>query len=340
MNIEISRVIGDAVFGLSGAATAAIAAQYAADYKVVSSTDNSIKSEQIAKAAGSLYERTQLIIRDFCLSMLHPPVFPPASTAVPLKCAKSEDVETFLDGASDIAVVKLKKMVIPGQIVLAAGKAQDGQSATITVESKGKGAGGAGATAVFDVSLRNFGTKVSISPSVLFITRVAVNTADLARTKPRFTGDTAPVSNPIAPVSGAPFPGVSLLFTHYHRGVHRVEDDLKALLDKDERPLYFRARSSKSDKFLNALAPGLGVNTTFMSFSDPRDFDVTTSQFTKTTGSSFQLGVGPVVSLFNNAVQLTYGRNWNVDQRQYYFGMGFGFVEVGKTFASFIKKQQ
>jgi len=168
---------------------------------------------------------------------------------------------------------------------------------------------------------------------------VAVNSADLTRKTERFKNDPAPVSNPIPSLSGSPFPGVSLLLTHYHRGLNDDSEPAFKLPGNKEERLHFRARSSNYDKFLSALAPGMGVNTTFMSFSEPRDFDPATNQFTKTNGSTFQLGVGPVVSIFNNAVQFTYGWDLNVDQRRRYFGIGFGFVEVGKTFASFLKKQ-
>jgi hypothetical protein len=329
-NEDISRALGNKVFGLSAPTVAAIAKQYEADFEILLAKDKTTP-EQVLASATSLYDRTQLIIRDFCVTM--------KEEKINKDCSNATQVDNFLNEKANEHLESLKRLTVPGQIVLPSVNAQDGQSLTVIVESKAKGAAGAGPKAVFDIKIRNLGTKMSISPTVFFITRVAVNSADLTRKTARFKDDPAPVSNPISSLSGSPFPGVSLLLTHYHRGLNDDSNPAVEALGNREERLRFRARSSNYDKFLNAIAPGIGVNTTFMSFADPRDFDPSTNQFTKTNGSNFQVGVGPTISIFNNALQFTYGWNLNVDQRRRYVGIGFGFVEVGKTFASFLKKQ-
>ena len=60
--------------------------------------------------------------------------------------------------------------------------------------------------------------------------------------------------------------------------------------------------------------------------------------FTTTTGSNFEVGAGIVGSLFDNNLQFTYGFNLNADRKRAYFGIGFGFVEVGKRLAAFISQ--
>jgi hypothetical protein len=329
LNVEISRVVGNTLLGLSGSTTASIATQYQSDFDILTTKDKTYGADEMSSAASRLYERNQLITRDFCVAI---------AAAKAGNCNDVTAVDSFLNKESQRQVAVLRDLRVPGQIILPSAKAQDGQSLLLTVESKAKGGGGSGSKAVFNIVMKNFGTKVSISPTVFFITRVAVNSADLTRKAAQFKGDPAPQSNPITSLGGAPFPGVSFLLTHYHRGLSYGEDPVLApLVNKDER-INFRARSTTSDKFLSGLAPGIGVNTTFMSFTDARDFDVSTNQFTKTSATTFQLGVGPAVSLFNNALQFTYGWNLNVDQRRRYFGIGFGFVEVGKTLAGFVKK--
>jgi hypothetical protein len=46
-----------------------------------------------------------------------------------------------------------------------------------------------------------------------------------------------------------------------------------------------------------------------------------------------------VVSLFDNMAQFTYGWNLQVTTRRDYWGLGFGFLEVGKTLGGLIKSK-
>jgi hypothetical protein len=88
------------------------------------------------------------------------------------------------------------------------------------------------------------------------------------------------------------------------------------------------------------LAPGIGINVTFMNFGDPRDFDPAANDgngaFTNTNGTNFEVGAGVVGSLFDNNLQFTYGYNLNAGRKHSYFGVGFGFIEVGKRLAGFL----
>jgi hypothetical protein len=58
-----------------------------------------------------------------------------------------------------------------------------------------------------------------------------------------------------------------------------------------------------------------------------------------TNGSSFEIGTGPVISLFNNRIIATYG--WNLMQpvKREYWGLGFGFIQIGRDVASFFKSK-
>jgi hypothetical protein len=94
------------------------------------------------------------------------------------------------------------------------------------------------------------------------------------------------------------------------------------------------------------LAPGIGVNVSFMNFSTG-DFDADIKDasgnrvggFKASSGGSLQVGVGVTGSLFSNAVQFTVGRNLQVDdKRPWYAGVGFGFIQVAQELAKLAKK--
>jgi hypothetical protein len=58
--------------------------------------------------------------------------------------------------------------------------------------------------------------------------------------------------------------------------------------------------------FMRTLAPGFGFAALFLQFGNQHP----KSDSTHVSGSPFQFGIGPVVTFFNNALQVTYG--WNL----------------------------
>jgi hypothetical protein len=74
-----------------------------------------------------------------------------------------------------------------------------------------------------------------------------------------------------------------------------------------------------------------------MNFNDP-SFDLAANQFVNTSGTNVQVGAGIIGSLFDNKLQLTYGWNLNVERRRTYFGVGFGFIEIGKELSKHIAR--
>jgi hypothetical protein len=90
---------------------------------------------------------------------------------------------------------------------------------------------------------------------------------------------------------------------------------------------------SRGNGFTRLLQPGIGVNVSFMNWDDAA-FDVATGQFAAgTTSSNVNVGMGPQFSLFNNVLQFTVGWNLNVRTRRPYFGIGVGFIEIGRKIA-------
>ena len=85
-----------------------------------------------------------------------------------------------------------------------------------------------------------------------------------------------------------------------------------------------------------------------MNFDDP-GFDLNANKFVNTTGQTVQVGVGVVGSLFDNALQFSYGWNLNAsrkgpimpgvdrDRKRQYFGIGFGFLDVVEQVGKFVK---
>ncbi|HEY7617181.1 MAG TPA: hypothetical protein VH744_10285, partial [Terriglobales bacterium] len=100
---------------------------------------------------------------------------------------------------------------------------------------------------------------------------------------------------------------------------------------------YFKRGDSKGNTFLRALGPGVGMNVSFMNFNDP-SFDLAANQFVNTSGTNVQVGAGIIGSLFDNKLQLTCGWNLNVERRRTYFGVGFGFIEIGKELSKHIAR--
>ena len=225
------------------------------------------------------------------------------------------------DWTEDIART-LQAYLVAGQMFLGASGVKPGDTVILRVEAKESAGAPIGIPAQFQFKIRDRRTRVAVSPSLLFIKRLDVTEADIATTNP----------NAIKPVNFSPFPGVTFGATFHSRGLKKVSN----------KPWEWEASPSGRNRFLGALAPGIGINVTFMNFGDPRDFNPTANMgaggFTTTTGSNFEVGAGIVGSLFDNNLQFTYGFNLNADRKRAYFGIGFGFVEVGKRLAAFISQ--
>lgn len=204
----------------------------------------------------------------------------------------------------------LRTYLVEGTIDLAKNDAASGDILTLTLEAQGPDQQQTGARAEFRIRVANYGWKAGVEPSLFFVKRIGVNEADANRPS------TSPIKS-LQPVRFSPFPGVNLAASYY--GSHT-------------------AKAS----FLHILAPGLGVNATFMTFGAKRDFDPLANngagQFTTVNGSSFELGTGPVVSLFGNRISVTYGWNLMASDRRTYWALGFGFLSLGKDLAGLIKK--
>jgi hypothetical protein len=318
--VQVTGLIGNEIFGVSTATLQAIATEYADDLKVLNANNTFNPA-----ASTRLLDRTKLVLRDICLA---------ARDAVPaIHCDNGAEMDAFFESGKKEAIRLMRGLAVDGKIMLGSAKGKDGDTLRLRIEAASKAAAGGAATTEFEINLKNYGAKISISPSLLFITRAAVNDADLKRVVKTFDSAGKPVdqANPIKALSGSPNPGVTFALTGYHRGQELKEDPTS------KRKILV-ARSNRKDKLLSGLAPGVGVNATFMSFADPRDFDPASNQFTKTSGKNFQIGAGLIGSVFNNAVQFTYGFNLNETQKRRYFGFGFGFIEVGKALAGYIKK--
>jgi hypothetical protein len=78
------------------------------------------------------------------------------------------------------------------------------------------------------------------------------------------------------------------------------------------------------------LEPGIGVNVSFMNWSDPA-IDKATGQTTPNTStSSVQVGTGVILTFFSNVLQFTAGANLNANKYRFYWGIGFSFVNLAE----------
>lgn len=215
---------------------------------------------------------------------------------------------------------QLRQYLVPAQIFLGANDVKPGDTVTLRIEARESAGSAIGVPAQFLLIVRDRGTRVAVSPSLLFIKRLGVTAADVDITNP----------NAIKAVDFSPFPGVTFGAIFHSRGLTKVTG----------KAWDYEAAESGASRFLGALAPGIGINVTFMNFGDPRDFDPAANggngAFTNTNGTNFEVGAGVVGSLFDNNLQFTYGYNLNAGRKHSYFGVGFGFIEVGKRLAGFL----
>ncbi len=207
-----------------------------------------------------------------------------------------------LDRAS-AALGILKDKFLPGYVSLFKARAQDGDTLYLTVQAQNLEGEGLGASVPFEIAVKRYGAKLHLGTSFMFIKRLGLTEKDIATPENGGLG--------LKEVNFAPSPGMTFGITYFKRG------------------------ENASDKLLRALAPTFGINVSFMNFNDP-GFDLEKEMFTNTKGTDVQVGAGPVVSLFNNKLHFTYGWNLNVDERRSYFGIGFGFLEVGKAVGKYL----
>lgn len=205
----------------------------------------------------------------------------------------------------------LGRFFVPGTISLGSAKAEDGDTLILRVEARGADSAQVGIPALFEIDIKRYGAQAHISPSFLFIKRLNISESDLA------TGpDGVAAYND---VNFAPSPGLTFGVTFLNRG------------------------QSGGARVLRALGPGIGVNVSFMNFHDP-SFDLAENKFVNTSGQQVQVGAGVIGSLFDNKLQFSYGWNLNapakgagMSRKRNYFAIGFGFLEVSKLVADFVK---
>jgi hypothetical protein len=312
-NLAIVERVGTEVFWLDRDSLTRIAQQYQQNLK--SATDTTTTPAAQNKALLDLLERTKLVNQDFADVRQEIVDQMPDSCRITDATRLTRDrwgqcfAKTIRDYAAqkeEDAIEELKDFISPGIISLSDNKAKDGDMLTVQVETVPATGSASGIPVVFELKVKKFGGKVQLSPSLLFIRRLGVTDAEA--TPP--TGSTAA---PVNRVNFAASPGVTFGWAYFQRG------------------------NSGWAKFLRGLGPGIGLNVTFMNFNDP-SFDLTTSKFVNTTGTNVQVGSGIVGSLFDNKLQLSYGWNLNVENRRTYFGVGFGFLEIGKEVVKYIGK--
>jgi hypothetical protein len=245
--------------------------------------------------------------------------------------------------------------LVPGTIALPKYKAADGDMITINVAVRTPGGeNAAGASKDFHLRVRRYHTRVEAASSLLFLRRLR---------------DIKDENGVLQRVNFAPAAGVTLAAVFYNRTlaatgcpaiVRRSDSSTKthgnagsaqatasgAAAPGVEHGLpnvncYVR-KFGKLNALKSGLAPGVGVNVSFMNWQTPADFDVTANEgkgaFRTTDSSAVQVGAGFVVSLFSNAVQGTFGWNLQTPAPRAYWGLGFNFIEAGKEIAKYVKK--
>lgn len=173
----------------------------------------------------------------------------------------------------------------------------------------------------FSIELDDYAFEQGLSPSLFLVNRPGVNNPNIPsvpQTDMSMTNGQPMMLAPADitnPVNYSPSAGINYLFTYR---------------PKPDKGAGWRA--------LSLLQPGFGVNATFMDFNDQTldmrsvndqtlNMRSVVERFLRNE-SDVQLGVGAALSFFGNNVQLTYGRNLNVERNRSYFAFGVDFLKL------------
>lgn len=309
-NLEIVERVGIEVFWIDRESLLQIAEQFKNNTQVA--FDSKSTPEAQAQALQDLLERTKLVYKDFgdfrreVRDRMRGEYRTEVQTEDQWNARFQEAILAYSDAKRKDAFKQLKNFLATGSISLPDNQVKDGDRLTVTVESLPAGSTTGGIPVVFEIAIKKYGAKIQWSPSLLFVRRLGVTEAEAS---PPTGSTTAPLNR----INFAPSPGMTFGIAYFKRG------------------------NSNWDKFARGLGPGMGMNVTFMNFNDP-SFDLATSKFVNTNGTNVQVGAGLIGSLFDNKLQLSYGWNLNVEERRTYFGVGFGFIEIGKEVAKYVTK--
>jgi hypothetical protein len=198
---------------------------------------------------------------------------------------------------------RLVRVLAPGTIDLPTNKAEDGETLTLMIQARAAGGIGAGGLSHdFQIAIRKLHPRISADPSAFYLRRLGEIRDDKGET----------IETNFAPAPGVTFGAI------------------------------FYGRNAVSA----ALTPGIGMNVSLMNFAAVNDFDPSIRNaagqvvggFKTTNSSTIQVGAGVTASLFSNALQFTFGWNLNVPDHRRYWGVGFGFLQIGEQIAKVAKK--
>jgi hypothetical protein len=216
-----------------------------------------------------------------------------------LKTASEEDTNTKLFSfLKDTSILVSQTGAEPGDVILL----------RIT---NGEGSLDLNRSVTIALRVRSFGWNKSISDSALLMYRLSASRSETARRiaeareTARAGGIATSVETPDV-VNFIPAPGVTLGVT---------------------------LSSRRDKKFLRAVQPGFGMNVSFPQFSSTTTRFVPVADAAPTMSvdepeKQIDVSAGLVFSLFDNAVQFSYGKTLTASQKRDYFAVGFGFVKV------------
>jgi hypothetical protein len=245
----------------------------------------------------------------------------------PLRSHLRTNPAYFTEQWDNVLLPRFRNLLAPGTIDLPKYKAADGDMLRVTIQARSAtGVGAGGISHDFQIGIRKYHARVTTASSAFYLRRNGPISDDQGK----------PVTQTFAPA-----PGVTFGPVFYSRGMRKA-----GLLanDRNSKPIWI-AEDTGWSRLFSALAPGIGINVSLMNFSN-NDFDpsIKDSQgnvvggFKTTTSGSIQVGTGVSASLFSNALQFTYGWNLSVGDKRSYWGIGFGFIEIGQEIAKVAKK--
>jgi len=224
-------------------------------------------------------------------------------------------------------VAKLKTQLQDGVIDIPANAPEDGDVINLTFIAHGPETTiGPLGSLKMRIEIRDYRVRTTVTDSLMFIRRRHA-IRDVSTPKPFVRNDH----------TFKPAPGVTIATTFHFRDLKWVMTDPGEGRGADDG--YYVDRKSYK-RFLGALSPGVGVNASLINFKEATECTGQPVACRVADGSSFQLGVGPTFTLFNGALQFTYGWNLSVNGNPSYVGVGFSFLQLIEKGAKLAKQSR
>ncbi|MGA2268846.1 MAG: hypothetical protein ABSH44_10295 [Bryobacteraceae bacterium] len=342
------RMVAEPVFGMNSATMKALATDFTKNLDIMLGAQ--YKPDAVDAARLAVVQTTLAVFND----LMYTQDYIEGRELIAPSLPDGEAADEEFDEMYRQEIEQMKSRILPGEIDLPSYQAQDGgqlvlqiqmQSASDSADGGGNSLGSpATSSASFTVQIKDYRTRAEVVDSAFYIRRL--------NDVPDANGKLTRVNFPAAA-------GVTLDVTFRNRGpfhglLHKCADQTGVLhelnggtCNGDQTELLV-SNAIKRNRFFTALAPGLGVNVSLLSFPNPGRLHLNAQgqpalnsqnqPYDVDSPAAVQVGAGFVGSVFGGMVQFTFGWDLNVEAPRAYWGVGFSFTKVAQAAVTAAKK--